>query len=203
MDLLALASLTHRLTVSAPPTAAESGGLVINVFWILVVAANFLIFLVAAWYLGLRNRAQNLATRRDRIEQSLRDADAARVERQRAASERVEVLAQARQEAEVIVVRAQSVANDSLEREHRRGKSQIEQMKARAAADIATERERAVAEVRAEVAELALLAAARVVGETMNEPRERRLVDEFLAQVGRGGSAGQAQAGSTAAPKAS
>ena len=34
---------------------AETGGLVINVFWILVVAANFLIFLVAAWYLGLRN----------------------------------------------------------------------------------------------------------------------------------------------------
>ena len=33
------------------------------------------------------------------------------------------------------------------------------------------------------VAELALLAAGRVVGETMSEERERRLVDEFLTQV--------------------
>ena len=72
--------------------------------------------------------------------------------------------------------------------------NQIEQMKARAAEDIATERERAVAEVRAEVAELALAAAARVVGETMNEPRERRLVEEFLSQVGRGGAAAHAPA---------
>jgi F0F1-type ATP synthase membrane subunit b/b' len=43
-----------------------------------------------------------------------------------------------------------------------------------------------VAEVRAEVADLALAAAARVVGETMNEQRERRLVEEFLGQMNSG-----------------
>ena len=100
MDPLALASLTSRLPISAPPMEAESGGLVINVFWILVVAANFLIFLVAAWYLGLRNVPRNLGARRERIEQSLKDADAARQEREQAAAERQAVLVQARQESE-------------------------------------------------------------------------------------------------------
>ena len=183
MDLLALASLTWRLPVSAPPGAAEQGGLVINVFWILVVSANFLIFLVAAWYLGLRNLPRNLGARRDRIEQSLRDADAARVEREQAAQERLTVLAQARAEAEEILTRAQRVADESRERDIADTRSQIEQMRERAAADIVAEKDRALADVRGQVAELALAAAGRVVGETMNEPRERRLVDEFLTQV--------------------
>ena len=195
MDLLALASLTSNLHVSAPPGAAEQGGLVINFFWILVVAANFLIFLVAAWYLGLRNLPRNLGARRDRIEQALRDADAARVEREQAAQERLTVLAKARSEAEEILTRAQRVADESRERDLADTRAQIEQMRERAAADITTEKERAIAEVRGQVAELALAAAARVVGETMNEPRERRLVEEFLTQISASGTAGSGQAG--------
>ena len=49
-------------------------------------------------------------------------------------------------------------------------------MRTRAVADIEAERQRALAEVRDEVAELALLAAGKVVGETMDGERERRLV---------------------------
>lgn len=184
MDLLALTGLTHQLTTTAQAAEAEATGLVINVFWILVVAANFLIFLVAAWYLGLRNLPRNLAQRRERIEQSLRDADAARVEREQAAQERLSVLAQARTEAEEILARAQRVADESRERDLAETRAQIEQMRERAAADIESEKERALADVRNQVADLALAAAGRVVGETMNDARERRLVDEFLAQVG-------------------
>ena len=56
-------------------------------------------------------------------------------------------------------------------------------MRERAVADIDAERKRALADVRSEVADLALLAAGKVVGETMNDEREKRLVDEFLTQV--------------------
>ena len=54
----------------------------------------------------------------------------------------------------------------------------------RAASEIASEKDRALADVRNQVAELALAAAARVVGETMTDQRERRLVEEFLGQMG-------------------
>ena len=43
------------------------------------------------------------------------------------------------------------------------------------------EKVRAIADVRGEVADLALLAAGRVVGESMTDERQRRLVDEFLS----------------------
>ena len=52
-----------------------------------------------------------------------------------------------------------------------------------AVAEIDAERQRALAEVRGQVADLALVAAGKVVGETMTGERERRLVDEFLAQA--------------------
>jgi F-type H+-transporting ATPase subunit b len=183
VHLLALAGLAQDFATSSAPAEGEATGLVINVFWILAVAANFLFFLVVAWYVGLRNVPRNLAQRRERIEQSLRDADAARVEREQAHQERLTVIAQARTEAEEILSRAQRVADESRERDLAETRTQIEQMRERAAADITTEKERALAEVRGQVAELALAAAGRVVGETMNEPRERRLVEEFLTQV--------------------
>ena len=47
--------------------------------------------------------------------------------------------------------------------------------------EIAAEKQRALAELRGEVADLALQAAGRVVGETMTDQRQRRLVEEFLA----------------------
>ena len=62
-------------------------------------------------------------------------------------------------------------------------RGEIERLREKATADIESERQRALADVRAQVADLALLAAGRVVGETMNEPRERRLVDEFLTEI--------------------
>jgi F0F1-type ATP synthase membrane subunit b/b' len=49
-------------------------------------------------------------------------------------------------------------------------------------------------ELRSEVADLALRAASRVVGETISSDRERRLVQEFLAETG---STGDASRGST------
>ena len=61
-------------------------------------------------------------------------------------------------------------------------------MRVRAAAEIEAEKVRAMADVRAEVADLALLAAGKVVGETMTGERERRLVDEFLRGSGVGGT---------------
>ena len=59
-------------------------------------------------------------------------------------------------------------------------------MRVRAAAEIEAEKQRAIGELRAEVADLALAAASRVVGETMNDDRQRRLVEEFLHEAGRG-----------------
>jgi F-type H+-transporting ATPase subunit b len=57
-------------------------------------------------------------------------------------------------------------------------------MRERATGDIEAEKQRAITELRGEVADLALAAASRVVGESMTDDRQRRLVQEFLASSG-------------------
>lgn len=167
----------------AGPQQEAAAGIVFNGFWILVAALNFLFFLAVLQVFAFRPVSRMLEERRNRIEQGLRDADAARLEREEAANERLSVLAQARAEAEEILVRAQHLADENRERDMAETRAQLEQMRERAAADINAERERALADVRGQVAELALSAAGRVVGETMTSQRERRLVDEFLTEV--------------------
>lgn len=194
IEILAASSGLGRAVaiILAQTEPAEPTGVLVNVFSILLVAANFLVFLLLAWYLGFRRLAGTLESRRARIEQGLRDADAARVEREQAASERLATLAAARQEANELLARAQRVADESRERQVAETRAEIERLREQATADIESERLRALADVRAQVADLALLAAGRVVGETMNEPRERRLVEQFLTELDARPSRGQA-----------
>jgi F-type H+-transporting ATPase subunit b len=186
-----LFALTGRLSEVARQVFAQEGevGFQLNLFWIIAQAGSFLLFLVIVYLIAFRRIGGVLEERRTRIEQGLRDADQARVDREQAAAERLSVLADARREAEDILGRAQRVADENRERDMAATRADLEQMRERATADIASEKERALADVRSQVADLALAAAARVVGETMNTERERRLVDEFLAQVGTDASA--------------
>ena len=124
-----------------------------------------------------------LRDRRERIEQGLRDADAARRDRESAADQRQAVIAEARREASEIVARAERLSEETREKGVADTQAEIERLRERALADIDAERKRALDDVRGQVADLALLAAGKVVGETMSGPRERRLVDEFLTQV--------------------
>lgn len=186
MDLLAVArpSLAEAARFYAEAGGEEATGFQINLFWVATQAATILIFLLILYLVAFRRIGGVLEERRTRIEQGLRDADAARREREQAAEERQRILSDARREANDILVRAQRVADESREREVAETRSEIERLREQAVTEIDSERQRALADVRGQVADLALLAAGKVVGETMNAPRERRLVDEFLSQVG-------------------
>ncbi len=201
MELLAVAGAAARDVVGlfTEEPGAEAPGLVINGFWILLSALNFLVFLVVVNTFFGKRIAGVLDERRRRIEQGLRDADAARVEREQAADERLAVLTQARQEANEIVNRAQKLAEETRAREMAETREELDRLRGQAMDEIELEKQRALGEVRGVVAELALTAAGKVVGETMNEPRERRLVEEFLTQVsaGQAGSDGRTTDGRT------
>lgn len=176
--------------------AAESAGgsgLTVNVFWVIVAAINFIVFFLIAYRLILVPVGGRLSDRRERIEQGLKDADAARRDREAAADQRQGLINEARREAGEIVARAQKVADDERQKGVAETQAEIERMRERAVAEIDAERKRALADVRGQVAELALLAAGKVVGETMSGEREKRLVEEFLGQVSASSPSGDAR----------
>ena len=183
MSLLALARGPAEQLAVLAAESGESAGLTINLFWIVVSALNFLVFFFLVYRIALVPVRGMLDERRARIEQGLKDADAARREREAAADQRQAVLAEARREAGEIVARAQRMADEAREQGVAHTQSEIDRLKTRAAADIDAERQRAMADVRGQVAELALVAAGKVIGETMDGDREHRLVNEFLSQL--------------------
>lgn len=179
MDLFAL---TGGIAQGAAALQAEEGpGLVINGFWIIVSAANFLFFLFLVWTLAFKPISGMLSMRRERIERGLKDAEQARLDRESADQERRATLAEARRESNEILARAQKVAQETRDADIAATREELERMRVRATSEIEAEKQRALADLRAEVADLALAAAGRLVGETMTDARQRRLVEEFLA----------------------
>jgi F-type H+-transporting ATPase subunit b len=160
----------------------------INLFWVIVAAINFLLFFAIVWTFAFKPVSAILADRKSRIERGLQDAEQARRDRENAEAERVATLGEARREANDILTRAQKVAQETRDADIAATKDELERMRVRAASEIEAEKVRAIADVRAEVADLALLAAGRVVGETMTDERQRRLVEEFLQTSASGGT---------------
>ena len=168
---------------------AATGGLTINLFWIIVAALNFLVFFAVLYLIVLKPIGVTLRERRARIEQGIHDADQARIERAAGEAAAVTELNAARREAREILERAQKLAQESSAADVAATREELARMRERASADIEAEKVRAMAALRADVATLALDAAGRVVRETMSSDRQRRLVEEFLAESAVGGPA--------------
>jgi F-type H+-transporting ATPase subunit b len=184
VDLLSIGGPGAAGAIASAAEAGEATGLQINFFWIIVSALNFIVLLVILSIFALGPLRRMLAERRARIEEGLRDAEQARRDRESAESERVAALQEARREANEILARSQKIAQETRDADIAATKADLERMRERAASDIDSEKQRAITELRREVADLAIRAAGKVVGETMTGERERRLVDEFLAETG-------------------
>ncbi len=185
MDVLAVASELGRVAVQLSTEAGgeETALFQVNLFWVIVSALNFIIFFVLIWTFAFKPVSKMLDDRRDRIEQGLKDAEQARNDRQNAEAERVATLAEARKEANDILARAQRVAQETRDADLAATREELERLRQRAAAEIEAEKQRAIGELRGEVADLALAAASRVLGESLTDDRQRRLVGEFLASA--------------------
>lgn len=184
MDLwLSLAPGAPELPIPLLVEEGGGAGLQINLFWIVVSSLNFLLFLFLISRFAFGPIGTVLESRREKIEQGLKDAEQARRDRESAESERVAALQEARREANEIVSRAQRVAQESRDADIAATKAELERMRERASAELDAEKERTIADLRREVADLALTAAGKVVGETMTGERERRLVRDFLAET--------------------
>ena len=160
-------------------------GLSINFFWVIITSGSFVIFLALIWAFGFEPIAKIMAQRKARIEQGLSDADQARKDRDGAAADRDSVMADARREAQALIAAAQKSAQELRDADIAATREELGRLREKATADITAERDRALAYLRAQVADLALAAAGVVVGESMTDARQRRLIEEYLAADGK------------------
>jgi F-type H+-transporting ATPase subunit b len=121
--------------------------------------------------------------RQQQIAQALSEAEAARREVDEARQKEKSGLADARRQAQEILDRAEKLGEELREELRQKGRQEQEAMITRARAELAQEREQAVSQLRRQVADLVLLATQKILEEELDQKRQRRLIDEALAEV--------------------
>ena len=127
-----------------------------------------------------------LDKRRQAVNDALDQAEHTQREAEEADRRLQEKIAAARLEADRIVAEAKDRAEENAAAILLRAKEDAERVAAQAASDIAAERERALADVREQAADLALLAAEKALTSTLTEAQHQKLLDSFVEQVGEG-----------------
>jgi F-type H+-transporting ATPase subunit b len=146
-----------------------------------IVAFLITLFVLQRWAFGPIQKT--IDERRERIRQSLVEADHAREEARHLLEEHRKLIGQAREEAEAI---RQEVRQDA-EVLRERAREEIEADRQRRLEEtrrqIEVETSRSIAQIRAEIAELTLLAASKVTGKVLDSSDQRRLIDEAISSL--------------------
>jgi F-type H+-transporting ATPase subunit b len=159
----------------------EALGINFGLLIVQIIAFAIVFLTLNAWV--YKPMLDMMESRKQKIAQGLEDARVAAEARANAEKEAAKVLAEAQAEAGKVV-------REATERAASAGKdvkaaAEAEAAKAREAAmaEAELERNRILGDLRGQVAALAIAAANKLVGETLDEKKQRVLIDEFFSGV--------------------
>jgi F-type H+-transporting ATPase subunit b len=181
-------SFLNDLTVLAVTEGAEEdegGSFLVSpdvglMIWTLLV---FVVAMAILSKLAFPRIAEALDKRQHAIEESIDTAARTKAEADELLAEYRERLKEARVQAEDIVTRARK-AGDQVERDSfEAARAKREELLEQARRDIQAETARAIGEIRAEVADLTVMATEKVTRKTLTPEDQRRLVEEALGEL--------------------
>jgi len=171
------------------------------------IAFAVLFVFMAKWVIPRLN--QTLEARRDKIQGDLEKAEQTRQEAEKELSDYRQQLAGAREEANRVIEEARQTAESMRKDLTAKAQEEYGQILARAQEEIRAERDRVFQELKAQVGELSLALVGRVIGDSMDQSRQRKLVDQYIEELaalpaaGNGHGSGSKGAGSSGSPRSS
>jgi F-type H+-transporting ATPase subunit b len=121
--------------------------------------------------------------RRERIRQSIEEADHARDEARRLLEEHRALIGQAKTQAEEILGEARKVADSQRERVRGELEEDRQRRLEETQRQIEQATHQALGEIRQEVGRLSLLAAEKITRKSLSDADQQRLIDEALADI--------------------
>jgi F-type H+-transporting ATPase subunit b len=121
--------------------------------------------------------------RRDRIRQSIHEAERARDEARKLLEQHRGLIGQAKSQAEEILAEARRVAESQRERVKEETEADRQRRLEETKRQIEAETQRALGQIRAEVAQLTLAATAKVTGKVLDDKDHRRLIEDAIADL--------------------
>ena len=126
---------------------------------------------------------QALDARQQTIARSLEEAQRARQELERIQRESVQMMAQARVEAEGVIARSRSDAEALREELKQKARAEAQGIVANAEKQIQLETARAVQQIRAEAVDLSVAIASKILKRQVSKEDNQALIEETLKQV--------------------
>src|SRR2546421_5780225 len=165
------------MPLAANPLISVTPGLMI---WTIVC---FLITLFVLKRYAFGPIQKMIDARRERIRQSIEEAEHARAEARRLLEEHRSLIGQARGEAEQILAEARRVADAQRQRVKEETDADRQRRLEETRRQIEAETQRALAQIRAEVADLTLVATAKVTGKVLDRDDHRRLIEDAIKDL--------------------
>ena len=162
------------------------GELGINLTNLIVQLIAFALFIFLFWKLALGPITAMKDAREERIRQSLDRAQAIEQELQNTRAQNEEAMNEARREAQTILQNARELADQNIARSREQAQVQADEMLEKARLAFDAEVRQARVELRQEVADLAIMAASKIVRANINREDQTRLIEETLAEAGTG-----------------
>jgi F-type H+-transporting ATPase subunit b len=169
----------------APFIAEESPtALVVHPFWVLVSIVNFLVLLYLLRRYMWGPITATLDSRAAKIREGLELTESARREREQLKQEVDRTLLEARREAAAIAERTTKAAEASAADLRTQAKAEADRIREKGREDAQHLHDQALAQLRAEVASMVVLAASRILGKEINAEQHRALIERSLDEAG-------------------
>ena len=143
---------------------------------------NFLILLGLLTFFGYKPIRNMLDERSNRIKLSMEQAEATKSEYERAQVEAEKQISKARGEAQSIIAQAAQAGNVLKEEARQEARKQAQAIIEKARAELERERDKIVDELRKDFVDTAILAAERVLSETLDRGKHRQLIEKTLEE---------------------
>jgi len=143
---------------------------------------NFVLLLVLLYFIGYRPIRKMLDERSNKIKEGIDQAELAKEAAARAEEEVQRRLDEARKDGQLILAQAAEIGERLKAEAREEARREAEALIVRARAEIGMERDEAIDKLRQEFADLAILAAEKVINETLDKERHRRLIEEVLEE---------------------
>jgi F-type H+-transporting ATPase subunit b len=159
-------------------------GLGINLGYLISQIVNFLLLLVILRVFLYKPIVNMLDKRRETIRTQLEEADTARSEAEAAKQEYEKQLEEAKEERRSMLAEAREQADKMREEILEKARGEAQALVAKTEEDMEALRRQTIVGAQGEIVELAMAAAGKVVGESLDEKAQRRLIQEFISEVG-------------------
>ena len=151
-------------------------------FWYIVeTVINVLILFILLRIFLFKPINKMKADRTRTIQDNLDSAEKAKTEAEELRQQYEESISEAKEKANQIIMKAHEDAESERSAIIRKSQEEAEKIVADADKTIENERKRVLRQAQSEIADLAIEAASKIIGENVDDEKNRRLVDKFLS----------------------